>query len=121
MKLGDFVGLSDKVIFDKPIELTRQDNTIDAEALTREVNLCMRYLSVTFGVHKPDAAWLAGKDATEAFADQLSAGLQTSVQTADQSPALSNQNLPTDDPSQYCVALGLALRNSKGSAQRGAA
>ncbi|MFK7790815.1 MAG: type IV pilus biogenesis protein PilM [Phycisphaeraceae bacterium] len=111
----------EQVIFDKPIDLVRKDNVIDATALAREISLCMRYLSVTFGVHKPDATWLAGQGATGVFAEQLSEGLQTTVKTADQSPTLSNLQLPSDNPAQYCVAIGLASRNQKGSAKRGAA
>lgn len=120
--IAEIVGhRGDRVIFDKPIELTREGDTIDASALIREVSLCVRYLSVTFGVHKPDAAWLAGQGATQVFADQLSEGLHTTVKTADQAPAFSHITLPGDEPAQFCVALGLASRNRTGSAQRGAA
>ncbi len=120
--IAEIVGhRGDQVIFDKPIELTREGETINTAALTREVSLCVRYLSVTFGVHKPDAAWLAGKGATQAFAQQLTEGLHTAVRTADQSPALNGLGLPDDDPSQFCLALGLASRNQRGPAQRGAA
>lgn len=120
--IAEIVGhRGDQVIFDKPIELTRDGETIDAAALTREVSLCVRYLSVTFGVHKPDAAWLAGHGATSEFAQQLSEGLPATVQTADQAPALSGLGLPTDNPAEFCVALGLASRNHCGSAKRGAA
>lgn len=109
------------VIFDKPIKLTKQGDAIDSTALCREVGLCMRYLSVTFGVHKPDVAWVAGQGATKAFAEQLSDGLHTDVHTAEQSPELSSIDLPGENPAQWCVALGLALRHHKGSAKRGAA
>lgn len=120
--IAEVVGhRGERVIFDKPIEITRTDGMIEASALAREISLCVRYLSVTFGVHKPGATWLAGQGATQAFAAQLSEGLATTVQTADQSPALAKLNLPADDPAQYCVALGLALRNSNGLAKRGAA
>jgi len=120
--IAEIVGHRDEqVIFDKPIDVTRTDGVIEASALAREVSLCMRYLSVTFGVHKPEAAWLAGQGATAAFAEQLSEGLHTTVMTADQSPALSGLDLPSDDPTRYCVALGLASHTREGSAKRGAA
>jgi Tfp pilus assembly PilM family ATPase len=120
--IAEIVGhRGDQVIFDKPIDITRTDGTIQASALAREISLCVRYLSVTFGVHKPGATWLAGQGATQAFADQLSEGLNATVLTANQSPALSRFNLPSDDPARYCVALGLASYHRKGSAMRGAA
>jgi len=120
--IAEIVGhRGEQVIFDKPIDVTRTDGVIEASALAREVSLCLRYLSVTFGVHKPDATWLAGQGATAAFAEQLSDGLHTAVLTADQSPALSGLDLPSDDPTRYCVALGLASHHRKGSAKRGAA
>lgn len=120
--IAEIVGhRGEQVIFDKPIDLTRQDDAIDSAALSREVGLCMRYLSVTFGVHKPDATWLAGQGATQTFAQQLSDGLHTEVKTADQSPQLSEIDLPEEDPAQWCVALGLSARNRANSAKRGAA
>ena len=120
--IAEIVGhRGDQVIFDKPIDLTRQDDAIDSAALSREVGLCMRYLSVTFGVHKPDATWLAGQGATQTFAQQLSDGLHTEVKTADQSAQLSEIDLPEEDPAQWCVALGLSARNRANSAKRGAA
>lgn len=120
--IAEIVGhRGEQVIFDKPIELSRDGDAIDIAALSREVHLCVRYLSVTFGVHKPGATWLAGQGATQAFAQELSDGLHTDVQTADKSPNLSAIELPEDDPAQWCVALGLSVRNSNGSAKRGAA
>lgn len=120
--IAEIVGhRGEQVIFDKPIDVTRTDGAIDASALAREISLCQRYLSVTFGVHKPDATWLAGQGATHTFAEQLSDGLQTAVLTTDQSPVLSGIDLPDGDSTPYCVALGLALHNRKGSAKRGAA
>ncbi len=111
----------EQVIFDKPVDVTRINGVIDVSALAREISLCTRYLSVTFGVHKPNATWLAGQGATQALAEQLSDGLHTTVQTADQSPALTQLSLPSDDPTLYCVALGLASPHRNGSAKRGAA
>ena len=120
--IAEIIGhRGEQVIFDKPIELARDGDAIDPAALSREVSLCMRYLSVTFGVHKPGATWLAGQGATQAFAKALSDGLHIDVQTADQSPQLREIKLPEDEPAQWCVALGLSLRSSKGSAKRGAA
>jgi len=89
--------------------------------LAREVNLCVRYLSVTFGVHKPDAIWLAGHNATGHVGEQLSDALHSEVRTADQSPRLREIDLPGSEPAQFCVAMGLATRHQPGSAQRGAA
>ncbi|MEO0474755.1 MAG: hypothetical protein AAF085_02120 [Planctomycetota bacterium] len=120
--IAEIVGhRGDQVIFDKPIELSREGDTIDVAALTREISLCVRYLSVTFGVHKPDAAWLAGQGVTENLAMQIGEALQCQVKTADQAPALSGLGLPGPNPAQFCVAVGLASRHQKGSAQRGAA
>lgn len=121
-KIAEIVGhRGSKVIFDKPIDLTRTGDAIDLAALAREVGLCMRYLSVTFGVHKPNATWLAGQGATQDFADELSEGLHTAVQTVDQAPAFSTLGLSGNDPALACIALGLASRNQQGAAQRGAA
>lgn len=111
----------DQVIFDKLIELTKQGESTDFASLCREVGLCMRYLSVTFGMHKPDAAWVAGTNVNQAFTDQLGDILHTPAQMAQQSPALSQLDLPGENPSQWCVALGLSMRNKQGSAKRGAA
>lgn len=111
----------EKVIFDKPIGIGRQGDTIDTKALCREVSLCMRYMSVTFGVHKPDAAWVAGQDANQAFVQAMSGSLHTQVRPADQSAPFKSLDLPDEDAGNWCVAMGLALRNSKGSAKRGAA
>lgn len=120
--IAEIVGhRGDQVIFDKPIDLVREGEAVDAAALTREISLCMRYLSVTFAVHKPDAAWLAGQGVTEDFAMELSEALHNQIKPADQSPAMSGLGLPGPNPAQFCVAIGLATRNRKGSAQRGAA
>lgn len=120
--IAEIVGhRGDQVIFDKPIELSREGEKIDVAALTREISLCVRYLSVTFGVHKPDATWLAGHGVTEDFAMQIGEALQCQVKTADQAPTLSGLGLPAPNPAQFCVAVGLATRDQKGSAQRGAA
>lgn len=111
----------EKVIFDKPIEMTKQGDTIDTKAFCREVSLCMRYMSVTFGVHKPDAAWVAGHGGTQAFAQAMSESLHTQVRPADQSAPFKNIDLPDENAGNWCVAMGLAMRNSKVSAKRGAA
>lgn len=110
-----------KVIFDKPIDITRLNGTVNALEMAREVSLCIRYLSVTFGVHKPDMVWLAGHGVTGLLAEQLTDALHHHVQTADQSPALSALGLSCTDPAMACIALGLASRNQPGLAQRGAA
>jgi hypothetical protein len=120
--IAEVVGhKGDRVIFDKPIELAELNGAINVIELAREVGLCIRYLSVTFGVHKPDAIWVASKDVDNHIAEQLADALHAEVLTADQSPALAKLGLPGSDPTQYCVALGLATRNLKGSAKRGAA
>jgi hypothetical protein len=111
----------DQVIFDKPIDITWLTNTLDTAALAREIQLCLRYLSVTFAMHKPDAAWVAGHGATGVVADELSEHLQTKVQPASASPVLADLVLPTDEPAAYCVAIGLATRHNKALTKRGAA
>lgn len=121
-KIAEIVGhRGEQVIFDKPIDLSCDGDAIDIAALSREVGLCMRYLSVTFGMHKPEATWLAGQGATLAFAEKLSEGLHTEVKTADQSPMLSKIDLPEDEPARWCVALGLSARSSNAVPKRGAA
>lgn len=120
--IAEVVGhRGDRVIFDKPIDLIKLNDTINAIELAREVSLCVRYLSVTFGVHKPDAIWLAGHNATGLLAEQLTDALHTKVLTADQSPAFAKLGLTGPNMTPCCVALGLATRNQTGSAKRGAA
>lgn len=111
----------DQVIFDKLVELTSETGAIDTDALCREIGLCMRYLSVTFGVHKPEAAWLAGDHANKGLAEQLGNGLHTTVQLADQSPTLSSLALPGENRTQWSIAMGLSQRESQDAAKRGAA
>lgn len=120
--VAEIVGhRGDQVIFDKPIELTYQGQSIDIAALAREVGLCARYLSVTFAMHRPDAAWIAGHGATPAFASQLSSALPIEFKPANLAAESNAANLPGSEPAQWCVALGLSMRNCKGLAQRGAA
>jgi Tfp pilus assembly PilM family ATPase len=120
--IAEVVGhRGDQVIFDKPVNLIKLNDTINAIELAREVSLSLRYLSVTFGVHKPDAVWVAGHNATGNLAEQLTDALHIPVLTAEKSPMLSHIGLPGSESAQYCVALGLAMRNRTGSAQRGAA
>lgn len=121
-RIAEVVGQrGDQIIFDKPIDLQFQGGQIDVETLSKEIGLCTRYLSVTFGVHKPDATWVAGHHASTELALKFSLALQTEVQTADRSPALGKLDLPIPDPAQWCVALGLSMRDETGTAQRGAA
>lgn len=120
--VAEVVGLrGDQVIFDKPVELKQEQDTIDLTALSREIALCMRYLSVTFGIHKPDAAWVCGEGVSDSIAQHLSAGLNTTFQTADQASTLNAIDCPEDDAQAWIVALGLALRDQAASAKRGAA
>jgi len=120
--IAEVVGhRGDRVIFDKPIDLIKLNDTINAIELAREVGLCIRYLSVTFGVHKPDAIWLAGQNATGHLAEQLTDALHAPVRTADQSPGSDKLHPIGTEATQHIVALGLAMRHQTGSAQRGAA
>jgi len=121
-KFAEIVGARDgRVIFDKPIELMRDGSEIDIAALSREVGLCLRYMSVTFGVHKPDAAWVCGDGVTPVMVADMSEAMHLPMQTIDQSPALREIQYSGSDPSMWAVAIGLTLRNSMGFAQRGAA
>ena len=111
---AEIVGTrGEDVIFDKPITLTRSDDELDVTATSRELGLCMRYLSVTFGVHKPHAVWLAGQGATQPLADELSASLPAAIQHVAQSPTLAGVDWPGPDPSCWLVPLGLALRDQQ--------
>lgn len=119
---AEIVGTRDgRVIFDKPIELVKLNYRLDGHALARELGLCLRYLSVTFGIHKPEAAWLSGAGATRELADELSSTLPTTVQHVSESPALSAINFPGTDPSPWLIPLGLAARDDAQTTQRGAA
>ena len=119
---AEVVGLrGDQVIFDKPVELARSEDTIDFTALSREIALCIRYLSVTFGIHKPDAAWVCGEGVEGTLAQQLSSGLNTTFQTADQAPAVKAMGSTDADAHEWVVALGLAVRDQTAQAKRGAA
>lgn len=110
-----------QVIFDKPIEITHTPEGIDTVSLAREIGLCLRYLSVTFGMHKPDTAWVCGEGVTGVLAQTLSEALPTAVQLADQSPAMLELDCPGPDRTMWVVPLGLSLRDPSGQAQRGAA
>ncbi len=109
------------VIFNKPITLTRDHAGIDAAALSRELGLCLRYLSVTFGLHKPDAAWIAGLGVTPNFLTDLNSQLITPIQPVIQSPLLQDIPFPERDPSPWLVSLGLSLREEKANVLKGAA
>ncbi len=110
-----------RVIFDKPIALVKENDTIDAGALARELGLCLRYMSVTFGVHQPDALWGIGQGATPQFLEQLSSGLAQPVLPAARARALSGIDFPEADPSRWLVSLGLAMRDEHDAVERGAA
>jgi Tfp pilus assembly PilM family ATPase len=110
-----------RVIFDKPINLTRMGTDIDATSLARELGLCLRYLSVTFGVHKPDAVYLAGQGATHTLAEELAGAMPTPITLAGQAPALRGVVFPGPDPSPWLIPLGLALREDDAATRKGAA
>ncbi|MFN3168523.1 MAG: type IV pilus biogenesis protein PilM [Phycisphaeraceae bacterium] len=120
--MAEIVGTrGTRVIFDKPINLTRSGNDIDSAALGRELGLCLRYLSVTFGVHKPDAVYLAGQGATHALGEELAGCLPAPIALAGQAPALAGVVFPGPDPSPWLIPLGLALRGQEPAAQKEAA
>lgn len=111
-----------QVLFDKPIDLTKLNDQMDSAALVRELGLCLRYLSVTFGIHQPDATWISGQGATLELATELTELMPTSIQHVMHAPALRDINFPNAlDPSPWLVPLGLALRDESQTAQRGAA
>lgn len=111
-----------QVIFDKPVQLVRDDeDTLDHQALAREVGLCLRYLSVTFGIHKPDGAWVCGEGVTPDLTEEIGTALRTKIQTVGEAPAMHQVGTPGQDNGVWAVAIGLANRDRTGSAQRGAA
>lgn len=119
---GEIVGTrGDQVIFSKPIGLQRLNDELDQAGLARELSLCLRYLSVTFGVHQPEAAWLSGMGASPQLAAELSENLSATLRYAGESPALSGLRFPDGDPSPWLVAVGLAMRGRTHNVQRGAA
>lgn len=120
--IAEIVGhRGSQVIFNKPIELAQQGTEIDIEALCREVSLCIRYLSVTFGVHQPDAIWIASHHAAKDMVQAMSDGLRTEVKLVDQAPEFKGIDLPNEGVAQWCVAAGLSMRSHQGTAKRGAA
>lgn len=121
-RIAEIVGVrDDRVIFDKPVEMVRKEDKIDAAALSRELGLCLRYLSVTFGVHKPDSAWICGDGFTHELAAAIGDTLNIELRPAQESPAFAAIASQCDDPAAWAVPLGLAQHTSKGSAKRGAA
>ena len=120
--IAEIVGATgDRVIFDKPVDLTRADDQLDTQALARELSLCLRYMSVTFGVHKPNTAWVCGEGVDPTLAHDLGNLLHLPVQTVDEAPAMREVRYPGADASTWVIALGLAKRDQQGHAQRGAA
>lgn len=120
--MAEIVGAhGSQVIFDKPINLTRMDGEIDVTGLARELSLCLRYLSVAFGVHKPDFAWIAGQGATHNLASDLTGALPVPIELVSQSPALSAIDYPGPDPSPWLIPLGLALREAQAASKKEAA
>lgn len=86
-----------------------------ASELTREINLCMRYFSVTFRGQRPERAWVAGglsRDANFLRMIQESSGLKL-----DSPPMLSNQKSFDNQP----LACGLAMRLGHHVMQKGQA
>lgn len=86
-----------------------------ASELTREINLCMRYFSVTFRGHRPERAWATGglsRDANFLRMIQESSGLKL-----DAPPMLVNQKLADNQ----AIACGLAMRLGNHVMQKGQA
>ena len=110
-----------QVIFDKPVELVRDGDEIDLPALCREIGLCVRYMSVTFGVHKPDTAWVCGDGVTPDMSQQMAQTMHVPFRTVDHAPGFEGVGYPGNEASRWAVALGLAKRDETGHAQRGAA
>lgn len=121
-KTAEIIGVRGQdVIFDKPVALALEEDTIDLAPLAREISLCLRYLSVTFAIHKPQAAWLCGENASTAVADTLSQRLGLTVQTADQAPAMQSVAWDAVEAGRWAVAMGLANRLESAGKARGAA
>lgn len=111
-----------QVIFDKPVQITRdQKEELDQQALAREVGLCLRYLSVTFGIHKPDGAWVCGEGVDNELIEMLGQTLRTKIQTVGEAAVMHQVGEPGGDNAAWAVAIGLANRDRSGAAQRGAA
>lgn len=119
---AEIVGTRDHhVIFDKPIELAKHGSDYDSQAISRELSLCLRYLSVTFGVHKPHSSWVCGEGATPVLADALGDALNTTVKTVDQCHAFGSLKMSPTEASKWAVVLGLARRDEQGQAREVAA
>ncbi|HCD35320.1 MAG TPA: hypothetical protein DER01_23160 [Phycisphaerales bacterium] len=86
-----------------------------ASELTREINLCMRYYSVTFRGHRPERAWVTGglnRDSSFLRMIQESSGLKL-----DAPPTLTNQKSSDNE----ALACGLAMRLNQHVMQKGQA
>lgn len=117
-KSVEIIGSRDRhVIFDKPVELSGADNAFDLGSVGRELSLCLRYLSVTFGIHQPHAVWLCGERATPVMAEKLGDTLRTPLKTVDQCGALGSLKMTALEASKWAVALGLAARDERRAAR----
>lgn len=120
--VAEIVGVTDQtVIFNKLIQLSRVAGKVDAQAVGRELSLCLRYLSVTFGVHKPSALYLCGDDAHLQVAGEIGEVVGMPMETAEEALSRKQVMCRPEEAGQWAVAVGLAERSGKGSAQRGAA
>lgn len=121
-RVAEIVGVRDgAVIFDKLVQLTVMQGRVDVPGVARELGLCLRYLSVTFGVHKPDALYLCGERATSELSAQLSEAVGMPLRSAEQALSRRQVLCAPEEAAHWAVAVGLAERNEKGSARRGAA
>jgi len=110
-----------RVIFDKPIDRSADKSTLDHAALGRELSLCLRYLSVTFGLHVPDQVWLCGDNTSPQTISAISKSISTPVLTVGDAPAIQRLLEAKPDAADWSVALGLAMRDHQSASQRGAA
>jgi len=110
-----------RVIFDKPIERSSDKPAQDQTALSRELSLCLRYLSVTFGMHVPDQSWLCGDNTSPQIISAISKAVSTPVLTVGDAPAIKPLLEAKPDAADWSVALGLAMRECENAPQRGAA
>ena len=121
-RVAEIVGMRDgSVICNKLVRLSVMQGKVDVQGVARELGLCLRYLSVTFGVHKPSALYLCGERADAALAQAMSDAISMPVQTAELALARRQVMCAPEQAAHWAVAVGLAERSEKGSAHRGAA
>lgn len=120
--VAEIIGVRGRrIIFDKPVQFNGEGDAMDIQSVARELGLCLRYLSVTFGVHKPDRAWLCGEGVTHDLAQGLGDSLHIPLRAVDLAPAFETINSVPEEAAKWAVAMGLAKRNEHAGSQRGAA